>query len=240
MKVLSIGNSFSQDAQRNLHALAKHNRIAIRAVNLYIGGCSLRTHYLNMLENNDAYTYEFNGESTGLRVSISQVLASDDWDVVTLQQASHLSARYETYQPYANELAAHIRKYCPRAKLMIHETWAYEEGSERLLTVGKFESATAMHAAIRDAYEKTAKDIGAYGIIPCGDAMIHAAVEGGLTIHRDSFHASFGIGRYLLSLCWLRALTGADISEDSFMPLDAPITDDERRIIIRAVNETAR
>ena len=91
MKILSIGNSFSQDAQRYLHNLAKADGESIKCVNLYIGSCSLRTHYINMLENNKAYSFEFNGETTGLKVSITDALASDDWDYITLQQVSLLS-----------------------------------------------------------------------------------------------------------------------------------------------------
>ena len=41
MKLLSIGNSFSQDAHNKLHALAKANGVTLETVNLYIGGCSL-------------------------------------------------------------------------------------------------------------------------------------------------------------------------------------------------------
>ena len=37
MKILSIGNSFSQDAQRYLHALAKADGENFKTVNLYIG-----------------------------------------------------------------------------------------------------------------------------------------------------------------------------------------------------------
>ena len=113
MKILSIGNSFSQDAQRYLHALAKKDGTYIKCVNLYIGGCSLRTHYLNMLENNRAYSFEFNGESTGLKVSIAEALASDDWDYITLQQVSLLSFKIESFSPYIEELAKLCRKYCP-------------------------------------------------------------------------------------------------------------------------------
>ena len=64
MKLLSIGNSFSQDAQRYLHRLAKNDGTDLKTVNLYIGGCSLRTHYLNMLDDNAAYDFQFNGESS--------------------------------------------------------------------------------------------------------------------------------------------------------------------------------
>ena len=52
MKVLSIGNSFSQDAQKYLHRLAKQDGVELKTVNLYIGGCSLQRHYLNMLDDN--------------------------------------------------------------------------------------------------------------------------------------------------------------------------------------------
>ena len=62
MNVLSIGNSFSQDAQRYLHNLAEKDGFNMRTANLYIGGCSLRTHYLNMLDDEKAYNFEFNGE----------------------------------------------------------------------------------------------------------------------------------------------------------------------------------
>ena len=70
MKILSIGNSFSEDAQRYLHRLAKHDGVNMKTVNLYIGGCSLRTHYLNMLDDNPDYEFQFNGEKTGLKVKV--------------------------------------------------------------------------------------------------------------------------------------------------------------------------
>ena len=41
MKVLSIGNSFSEDAQRYLHDLGKHNGVSIKAVNEAISGAIL-------------------------------------------------------------------------------------------------------------------------------------------------------------------------------------------------------
>ena len=122
MNILSIGNSFSQDAQRYLHKIAELNGISLKCVNLYIGGCSLKTHYHNILDDNRAYEFEFNGESTGLHVSVREALESDDWDVVTLQQASHYSFIYDTYTPYIEALAEYVRKYSPKSKIFIHET----------------------------------------------------------------------------------------------------------------------
>ncbi len=235
MKILSIGNSFSQDAQRYLSRLAKREGVAIKSVNLYIGGCPLRTHYLNMLDDIPAYDFQFNGDSTGIKVSIRQALASDNWDVITLQQASHLSTDYSTYTPYLEALADYARKYCPHAKLYIHQTWAYEDGSARLASVG-YEKTDAMLADIRTAYSSAAAAINADGIIPSGEAML-AALDGGIAkIHRDTFHASLGAGRYLLALTWYKTLTGNDISANAFDELDEPVTDEERGIIIKVVS----
>ena len=78
--------------------------------------------------------------------------------------------------------------------------------------------------------------INADGIIPCGQAMYNAVKLGINKIHRDTFHASLGAGRYLLGLTWYKTLTGKDISENNFDNLDEIITNKERGIIIKAVN----
>lgn len=236
MKVLSIGNSFSQDAQKYLSRIAKANGTPMKTVNLYIGGCSLRTHYLNMLGDKTAYRFEFNGQDTGIQVSISQALASDDWDVITLQQASHFSCNKETYFPYIEELAKYVRKYCPHAKIYIHQTWAYAEGSARLQTLG-LESAREMLDGLQAAYQEAANAVQAYGIIPGGQAMYNATQMGIEKIHRDGFHATLGLGRYLLGLTWYKALTGNDIASDAFVALDEEFLEEERQIVIQAVNK---
>ena len=236
MKILSIGNSFSEDAQRYLHRLAKKDGIYFKTVNLYIGGCSLRTHYLNALEDNEAYAFQFNGENTGLPTSIKKALVSDDWDVVTLQQASHYSAKYETYTPYIENLVEYVKKYCPHAKIYIHQTWAYENGSDRLINVGGYATAKDMFESIRNAYEQAAKLVKADGVIPSGEAMFNATQMGIEKIHRDTFHASLGAGRYLLALTWYKALTGKDILENDFEDFDVPVSNTERNIVIKAVN----
>ena len=236
MKILSIGNSFSQDAQRYLYRLAKKAGDTFKTVNLDIGGCSLRRHYLNSLEDTADYAFEYNGDYPGLTVSIKQLLISDDWNVITLQQASHLSAHYETYTPYLENLVEYIKKYCPHSKIYMHQTWAYEDGSERLRDVGGYDSADAMFNDIREAYAKAAQAIQADGIIPCGKAMLNATKMGMEKIHRDTFHASLGAGRYLLALVWYKTFTGKDITNDTFDDFDEPVSEEERKIVINAVN----
>ena len=80
MKVLSIGNSFSQDAQRYVHELAKLEGVEIQTQNLFIGGCSLERHYQNMKGDLAEYDLERNGRATTEKTSIRTALESDEWD----------------------------------------------------------------------------------------------------------------------------------------------------------------
>ena len=105
MKLLSIGNSFSTDAHRFLHTVAEQNLCEIDTANLFIGGCSLQTHWQNACEDNAYYDYELNGNEGETKISIKTALQSQKWDAVTLQQASADSGIYSTYQPYLLSLA---------------------------------------------------------------------------------------------------------------------------------------
>ena len=63
MKLLSIGNSFSQDAQEWLHKIAVANGVELETTNLMIGGCSLETHWNNMNSGEAAYYLEQNAQN---------------------------------------------------------------------------------------------------------------------------------------------------------------------------------
>ena len=237
MQILAIGNSFSQDATAYLKKISEFGKGDITVVNLVIGGCSLSRQYRNMLSGDKVYSLEFNGQQTGFLMSLDEALLSRDWDVVTIQQASHFSFKAESYQPYLDRLADYIRECCPQAKLFIHETWAYEEGSERLFKVAKYETRNAMYNDLHAAYQKAAKDIDADGIIPSGTLM-QKLIENGVTrLHRDSFHASYDIGRYALALLWFKVLTGKSVLDNNFKCHIGEISDEEYAIIKKCVEE---
>ena len=216
MNILSIGNSFSQDAQRYLHQMAEAAGVELNCFNLYIGGCSLARHYRNMLSGDREYMLEMNGQSTGFKVSLQEALLNRDWDVVTLQQASPSSFNYDTWKPYLTELANYVHYCVPKAKLAMHQTWAYEDGSARLLEVAGYPDRGAMFADVRAAYAQAMDDVDADFLIPSGEVFEALVKDGVPGIHRDTFHASHGVGRYALALTWLRALTGKKAAEVTF------------------------
>ncbi len=238
MNILSIGNSFSQDAQRYLHFIAKSDNFDLTCVNLFIGGCPIFTHYRNICTDASAYTLEINGFDTAFKVSIKEALLSREWDVVTLQQASHESFNFDKYVPYINTIADYIRKYAPKAKIVIHQTWSYEEGSERLLKFG-FKNQMDMFLSLQDAYNKAAKEINADFIIPSGEAMQYL-LKNGIKVHRDGFHLSLGAGRYCAALLWYALLSGNDIENNSFCDFDEELSEENIKTIKKCVIETIK
>lgn len=227
MNILSIGNSFSCDAQRYLHAIAKADSVELNTFNLFIGGCPLSLHYRNMQSGERAYELEMNGESTLFKVSLKEALLNRDWDVVTVQQVSQLSPYYETYQPYLNSLTEYVRLLVPKAKIAVHQTWSYEKDSYRLNVELGYSDQRDMFYDIKRAYKKAADEIKADFIIPSGEVFEALLSDGIEKVHRDTFHASFGVGRYALGLIWYMCLTGHPIKDNSFASFDEEISSDE-------------
>ena len=237
MYILSIGNSFSTDAQRYLHKIAEADGVELHTFNLYIGGCPLSRHYRNMLSELPEYTLEMNGESTNFKVSLKDALLNRDWDIITVQQASPKSPYYDSYQPYLNALTDYIRRCVPKAKIAVHQTWAYEQGSYRLHTEMGYQAQEDMFRDVQNAYAQAAKSIHSDLLIPSGEVFQALLANGIEKVHRDTFHASRGLGRYALGLIWYAVLTGQDVKPNSFSRLDEEVSPEQMELAKRCVTE---
>lgn len=240
MTVLSIGNSFSEDAQRYLHHIACADGVELTTFNLYIGGCPLSLHYRNMLTDERAYDLEMNGERTGFRVSLKEALLNRDWDVVTIQQVSSEAPYYDTYQPYLNAVVECVRQCVPKAKIAVHQTWAYEQGSRRLNEELGYADHRDMFNDIKLAYQDAAEEIKADFIIPSGELFQTLLANGIEKVHRDTYHASYGPGRYALGLLWYATLTGNEVKDNTFSSFDEEISQTELEIIKKSVEEVCK
>lgn len=224
IKILAIGNSFSQDATYYLHQLAKSGGIDTKVVNLYIGGCSLETHWQNIEQDARLYLYEKNGMPSDQYVSIRETLEEEDWDYVISQQASHFSGIKESYYPYINNLYEYIKEYAPNAERLLHQTWAYETDS----THGCFEwyhhSQQEMYGKLCEAYRAAAGVLGVR-MIPSGNVIQTLRQKepfiyekGGMSLCRDGFHMHLIYGRYLLAATWYEFIFGENIMENKYVP----------------------
>lgn len=236
MNILAIGNSFSTDATRYLHDIARSRGTKMEVANLYIGGCPLERHFRNMLSGEKAYELHYNGHETGFTVSLKEALLNRQWDIITIQQASHFSFREESYIPYAERLVEYVRSCAPCARIFMHETWAYEDGSARLHDVAGFEKAEDMLEAIKKTYRRFAEELKTDGFIPSGELFGKLLTSGIEKIHRDTFHARFGIGRYALALLWYHIFTGEAVSDDMFCDLDEFASAEELAIVRNCVD----
>lgn len=197
---MSIGNSFSMDAQRYLRQIAKADGVTLNNYDIYIGGCTLGRHYQNMLSEERVYGLGMHGEDVGFSVSLKEALLNKPWDVITVQQASHHSADYKTYQPYLHKLVEYIRLCAPQAKIYIHQTWAYEQDSYRLNEMVGYADHKDMFRDLKKAYDQAYQDEKLDGIIPSGAVFQALLAKGIEKIHRDTLHARLGLGRYALGL----------------------------------------
>ena len=225
MKILSIGNSFSEDATAYLHKISEAGSRQIDVSNLYIGGCSFEMHACNIKSGEKKYRLEYNGIYTDRKVSVNEMLKADRWDIVTVQQASYDSGIPASYGENGKYVIDYIRNTSPYSKIYFHETWSYEEGSDHP-AFGKYGySSPEMYSAIKSASEKFCSENGNIPIIPCGEVINKLrgknefdVLSGGESLCRDGYHMSLFYGRYTLAAVWFEIFSGEDIRNVSFFP----------------------
>lgn len=235
INILAIGNSFSQDATTYLHEIAKHGGIETKVVNLYIGGCPLSAHWENAAGDLPRYEYQLNGLATGKNVSIREVLQSDDWDFITMQQASGDSGRIASYFPYVIQLSDYIKQYAPDAKQFIHQTWAYDSDSTHEHFARYDNDRRKMYLQLKDAYEQVSQAL-RLPLIPCGEVI--QALRGldafrGQSLCRDGFHLHLVYGRYAAAATWFARVLKGNILENDYLPPGAAPGDHPRLALIR-------
>jgi hypothetical protein len=195
LKVLAIGNSFSNSLMAQLPACAKAlPGVELDFATLVIGGCPLERHWKNVVDSKDPEfrpysvqwsfasapdkkNHPFGDAMKKGKANIPQFLKAVKWDIVTIQQASHASWNEETYQPYADNLIAKIKELAPQAEIRVHQTWAYCNADKRICgdaTPGKPGSwgfdQQGMHERLTAAYNKLAEKHH-LKVIPSGDAV---------------------------------------------------------------------
>lgn len=180
IKLLTIGNSFSGNATRYLCQIAQAAGDEVVLMRADLPGCSMERHWkaveaAEIDPNSTAgrpYSVTIDGKR-GLR-SLKEILVSEKWDVVTIQQASMISTDVSTYRPYARNLRDFVRKHAPQAEVLIHETWAYRCDDPRFVP-GK-DSQEKMCKGLRAAYHTIARELG-LRVIPAGDAVYAAETD---------------------------------------------------------------
>ena len=150
---------------------------------------------------------------------------------------SHQSPYYETYRPYLDKIVEYVRLCAPKAKIAIHQTWAYEQDSHRLNVELGYNNHLDMFKDIEVSYKKAAEEINADFVIPSGELFQKLIASGIEKVHRDTFHASLGLGRYALGLLWYSIISANDVKNNAFCNFDEEISEEEIAIAKECVAE---
>lgn len=223
LKILTIGNSFSDDTMQYVYKIAKSAGVEkIKLGNLYIGGCSLDTHTSNAKANARAYDYRTNSADAWVNTPsyrMKDAITSENWDFISLQQASGSSGIANTYANL-QYMIDYVSELAPESKLVFNMTWAYQQDSTHA-EFSKYESnQIKMYESIVAAVQsEVATKSKIEYIVPNGTAIQNARTSYvGDRLTRDGFHLSLDLGRYIAGLTFFYQLTGISIENIEYIP----------------------
>lgn len=247
MNILCIGNSFSIDAARYVHQIAKSAGKDINIGVLYIGGCPISRHLENINDlNKHDYEFHFNGNRIDDNwYNIEFGLKYMKWDYITFQQVSNLSVDADTYFPDLTLLMEKIRKYSD-ATFILHRTWAYASTHSHEKYGSNPMDQKAMHEDIIKAYIEVSKRTSIPYIIPSGSAIYECQMRNNWNMHRDGFHINER-GRTLCGILWCYYFLGLDIDVSKYEPegysydeVTPPVTKEEYLKLIEVAKDVIK
>lgn len=209
LKVLAIGNSFTDDPTAYLDDLVISSGIDRTKLCLYvgvIGGSSLQT-WSEKYNSNETVeiTRKVGLASVSTTSGTLKQIFSQDWDIVVLNQLSSLAINYGSLNPHLKNLKSFIRQDCTNQKVCIawQSVWSYykdyTDNPKGIIGWSDLCSVT------KEQINKDGVDI----IIPTGTAIQNARGSSLNTVHditRDGHHLAFGIGRYIAACTWFQTL----------------------------------
>lgn len=233
VRILAIGNSFSEDAvEQHLHDIAAADGVEVIIGNMYIGGCSLQKHLNNARKNKPAYKYRkigLDGKKVETKeFTLEAALADEQWDYVSLQQKSGLSGKYDTWEESLPQLVEYVKARVPKkARLMIHQTWAYDKTSQHKDFKNYDHDQMKMYNAIVDAVVRSSKLTKIRMVIPSGTAVQNARTTIlGDRMTRDGYHLHRTYGRYVAACTWYEKIFRRNVVGNSYLP--DGMTEEER------------
>ena len=114
---------------------------------------------------------------------------------------------YETYEPYLTEILDFIRKNCPGAKIIWHQTWAYATDSTHGGFANYNNDQELMWSKIEECSHRAVREHDLDGILEVGKAiqtLRRTLTPDGTDFCRDGFHLSYDYGRYAAAYVWAK------------------------------------
>ena len=254
IKILSFGNSFSQDAHQWLPYISASAGVDVILGNLSIAGQTLQGQHTQIRDNLSNYTYfkktaidgNVSNQILGDNNNYLDALLDEDWDIITLQQSSDLSGVTSSYQPYLNNIINTLRNEStnPEVRFALHLTWAYSSDSPH----GAFPDYDSNQLQMYEQITKSnmdsliSSDIDI--LIPTGTAIQNARTNDylnnvGNELTRDGHHLNYGIGRYIAGLSFFEVLLAKQNNVDILTDVPFYPTNADQSVIVDGVDSSA-
>ena len=243
LKVLCVGNSFARNSTKVLYQIAEaHGVEEITLGLLYIGGCSVETHWKNAQSGSASYTYYKNTNGTWEATDNTTLLAGlqdEEWDVITITQGQGLYGIPTSYDGCLEELVAYINtnKTNAESQIAFHMTWAFPKDS----TIERFSlynyDQDYMFRCIADtAQNRILTTEGIDFLLPAGSAIQNARTAlGDIFSDDDRFHLG-KIGEYVAGYTWFSYLTGQEIDELKYIDPSVENMTSSHQAMLDAIN----
>lgn len=225
LKVLDIGNSYTDDATAMLPMIVKASGADVSDMCLYKairGGASFKNWY-DIFYDKDPSSYSIKKVIGGMEANITigegrandgalfrEALMQEKWDLIIIHQVSSYAPYYDQWKGkgnggYLNELLSLIKEHQPQAAigfLLIHSYWDDYSGNQEKSSMKRWE-------LIAQSVKRLCNDYQIDIVIPYGTAIenLRTSIHNNeYDLTRDGTHCGYGLCRYTAACCYYESL----------------------------------
>ena len=220
LKVLDIGNSFTNDATDLLPLITEASGSDVSNICLYKAirsSGSLKSWYNVYCDKDTAYTYRIEKVLGGLSANVStgrgakgdgslfrKLLTDEQWDIIIIQPYYGLWSDADR-GPYLNEMLSVIREHQPNAVVgfyLVHSLWDHHAKNKEGSSYERWKQVCSSTKSFQEEY-------GVDFIIPYGTAIENlrsSSLNNEYDLTRDGLHLAYGLGRYTAACCYYESL----------------------------------
>ncbi len=226
LRVLDIGNSYTNDATSLLPLIAQMSRSDLSTMCIYKcvrGGGSFKN-WVDIYNNKDLKTYSISKVVGDLPANVQTgtgekengelfryALTNENWDLIIIHQYSVYAPYYSKWSAnnaagYLDELISVIKKHQPNAKLgflLIHSYWSgYKNNKENLSSYDRWQ-------LIANSVKSFCEDYDVDIVIPYGTAIQNlrsSSLNNEYDLTRDGTHCGYGLAQYTAACCYYESI----------------------------------
>lgn len=269
LRILFIGNSFTEDATEHLPGILKAAGVNhVTMTRAYHGGYTLPEYNDNFASANICARRDCAAGGTkwdgtnALDSSLEEILESDTWDIVTLQEHTGKEVAWEwpgTLRDALGGLVDKIYSAQPKHRPTIVYLMAQSYGRYNATILPKFDNdQEKMFGTVTGVVKKIMSETCIDRVIPSGTMLQNLRttsvnVDNNMDLTRDSYHMDFGLSRYGAACTVFEAIvkpcTGKTLDGNTYRystsstdptKYSTPVTDANAPIAVRAAQEAVK